>query len=181
MFDSGDEYIVKNKKIWKFFYRFFDFLTFNSGPSFVLKINRLIRCRIGRHISPGISKKASLSKGVRLEYGVVIDDKGNAGRNSILGWGTHIGSNTMMGENCSIFTFSHLRSDDGKKFVPGFSKPKPVYIGKDCWIGNNVIILPGVKIGNGVTVGAGSVVTKDVPDYCLVAGNPAVIKKKYVK
>ena len=46
-------------------------------------------------------------------------------------------------------------------------------IGEDCWFGGNAIVLPGVTIGRGVTVGAGSVVTKDIPDFCVVAGNPA--------
>jgi acetyltransferase-like isoleucine patch superfamily enzyme len=51
-------------------------------------------------------------------------------------------------------------------------------IGEDCWLGGNAIVLPGVTIGRGVTVGAGSVVTKDVPDFCVVAGNPARVIRK---
>lgn len=51
-------------------------------------------------------------------------------------------------------------------------------IGNDVWIGDNVVILPGVKIGNGVIIGYGSIVTKSIPDYCIVAGNPARIKSK---
>lgn len=51
-------------------------------------------------------------------------------------------------------------------------------IGEDCWFGGNVIVLPGVTIGRGVTVGAGSVVTKDVPDFTCVAGNPARFIRK---
>lgn len=54
---------------------------------------------------------------------------------------------------------------------------KPVVIKNDAWIGLNVIILKGVTIGEGAIVGAGSVVTKDVPDYAVVAGNPARIIK----
>ena len=50
-------------------------------------------------------------------------------------------------------------------------------VGNDCWIGQNVTILPGVHIGNGVIVGANSVVTKDLPSYSICAGNPCVIKK----
>ena len=51
----------------------------------------------------------------------------------------------------------------------------PTTIGSDVWIGRNAIILPGLKIGDGAVVGAGSVVTKDVPPYAIVAGNPARI------
>lgn len=50
-----------------------------------------------------------------------------------------------------------------------------ITIENDVWIGQNAIILPGVHIGNGVTVAAGAVVTKDIPDYCIVAGVPARI------
>ena len=56
----------------------------------------------------------------------------------------------------------------------------PVVIGKDCWIGANATLLPGVTIGDFSVVAAGSVVTKDVPSGTMVAGNPAVVKK-YLK
>lgn len=181
MFDTSDEYVFKKKTFWKFVFRLFDSLTFSRGPSFVLRFNRLVRYRIARHISSGIEKGASISKGARIVNGVCIKYHGNAGVNCILQWGVHIGTNVMMGENCAIFTSSHLRSEDGKRFIHGYTSPKPVYIGDDTWIGHNVIILPGVHIGKGCTIGGGAVVTKDVPDYCLAAGNPAVVKKKYAE
>ena len=52
-----------------------------------------------------------------------------------------------------------------------------VIIGNDVWIGMRVIIMPGIKVGNGVVIGAGAVVTKDVPDYAVVGGVPARIIK----
>lgn len=58
-----------------------------------------------------------------------------------------------------------------------YDKNKKVIIGNDVWIGDNVTILPSVKIGNGSIVGAGSVVTKDVPDYAIVVGVPAKVVK----
>lgn len=55
-------------------------------------------------------------------------------------------------------------------------------VGNDVWIGHNVTILPGVKIGNGVIIGACSVVTKNLPDYCVACGNPArVVKYRFDK
>lgn len=55
------------------------------------------------------------------------------------------------------------------------------YIGDNCLVGNYAVIMPGIHIGNSVVVGAGSIVTKDVPDNCIVAGNPARIIKENVK
>jgi virginiamycin A acetyltransferase len=53
-------------------------------------------------------------------------------------------------------------------------------VGHDCWIGHDALILPGARLGNGVIVGAGAVVTKSVPDYAIVAGNPArIIKMRF--
>lgn len=54
-----------------------------------------------------------------------------------------------------------------------------VEIGEECWIGERVCILPGVKIGARTIIGAGSVVTKDVPEYSIAVGNPAKVIKKY--
>lgn len=56
---------------------------------------------------------------------------------------------------------------------------KAVSIGDGCWIGENVCILPGVSIGKKCIIGAGSIVTKSIPDYCTAVGNPARVIKKY--
>jgi acetyltransferase-like isoleucine patch superfamily enzyme len=56
---------------------------------------------------------------------------------------------------------------------------RPVSIGNNVWIGENVCILPGVKIGNGCIIGANSVVNKDIPDNCIIAGAPAKVVKMY--
>ena len=55
---------------------------------------------------------------------------------------------------------------------------RPVVIGDDCWIGGNVVILPGVTIGRGCTIGAMSVVSRDVPDFSVAMGQPARVVKK---
>jgi serine acetyltransferase len=55
---------------------------------------------------------------------------------------------------------------------------KAIHIGEDCWLGGNVIVLPGVTIGRGTTIGAGSVVSKDIPEFVVAVGNPAKVVKK---
>ena len=55
----------------------------------------------------------------------------------------------------------------------GWTEIRPIIIGNDVWIGARVIILPGIHVGNGCVIGAGSVVTHDIPDYEIWAGNPA--------
>lgn len=57
--------------------------------------------------------------------------------------------------------------------------PGPVFIGKETWLGYGVQIMPNVKIGRHCVVAAGSIVTKDIPDYCVVAGIPAKVIKQY--
>ena len=57
----------------------------------------------------------------------------------------------------------------------GFEEEKPVYIGNDVWIGDRVVILPGVHIGDGSVLAAGAVVSRDIPDYSIAAGVPAKV------
>ena len=82
-----------------------------------------------------------------------------------------IGDYVMIGPHTLIATVNHPISPMGRR--KHLSVAKPVTIGNDVWIGGNVTILPGVTIGNNVIVAAGAVVTKDVPDNCLVGGVPA--------
>ncbi|MBE8955352.1 MAG: sugar O-acetyltransferase, partial [Quinella sp. 2Q5] len=60
----------------------------------------------------------------------------------------------------------------------GLESSKPIVIGDDVWIGGDVTILPGVKIGSGCVIGAKSLVTKDIPDNVLALGNPAQVVKR---
>ena len=82
-----------------------------------------------------------------------------------------IGDYVMIGPNTLITTVNHPISPMGRRKHLGIAKP--VTIGNDVWIGGNVTILPGVKIGNNVVIAAGAVVTKDVPDNCVIGGVPA--------
>lgn len=88
----------------------------------------------------------------------------------------HIGDYCMIGPNTLITTVSHSLSAAKRRNKIGIAKP--VTIGDDVWIGGNCTILPGVTIGNNVVVAAGAVVTKDVPDNCVVGRVPARVIKK---
>ncbi|KAK1752841.1 galactoside O-acetyltransferase [Echria macrotheca] len=89
-----------------------------------------------------------------------------------------VGSRTLIGPNCSFFSATHPIDPAIRNGTKGPEAGKPINIGEDCWFGGNCIVLPGVTIGKGVVIGAGSVVTKNVPDYVVVAGNPAKVIKK---
>ena len=91
----------------------------------------------------------------------------------------------MLSDHDSHSTESSKRLNDLSRFQSGKMiwtevESKKIKIKKNAWIGMRSIILKGVTIGEGAIVAAGSVVTKDVPSYTLVAGNPAIIKKKLI-
>ncbi len=86
-----------------------------------------------------------------------------------------IGNYCMIGPNTLITTVGHPLMPKGRREKK--AKGEPVNIGNDVWIGGNCTILPGITVGNNVVIAAGAVVTKDVPDNCVVAGVPARIIK----
>lgn len=86
-----------------------------------------------------------------------------------------IGHNAFIGPYCGFYTASHPLAYKYRN--QGLEKASPIVVGDNCWFGANVSVMPGVKIGNGCVMAAGSVVTKDVPDNALVAGVPAKVIK----
>lgn len=86
-----------------------------------------------------------------------------------------IGSNTFIGPNTQIYLPMHPL--DAETRNSGAEYAKPVVIGRECWLGGNVTILPGVIIGDNCVIGAGAVVTKNIPPNSLAFGNPAKIAK----
>ena len=128
--------------------------------------------RSGENIN--IEKGAYFGDGSQIEIG----DNSGIGVNCRVCGPVTIGDNVMMGPDVIILTERHKFDRlDIPMLEQGYDKPEPVVIGDDVWIGTRVIILPGVSIGKGATIGAGAIVTKDVPEYAIACGNPAKVVK----
>lgn len=87
----------------------------------------------------------------------------------------HIGSRTLFGPNVQIYTATH--PINYKARASGLEYAKPIAIGEDVWVGGSAVICPGVSIGDRSIIGAGSVVTKDIPADAFAAGNPCRVIK----
>ncbi|WP_298718256.1 DapH/DapD/GlmU-related protein [uncultured Oceanisphaera sp.] len=121
----------------------------------------------------------NIAKGVHFGRGANV----SIGKNSGLGEGTYIttlgeviiGDDVMIGPQVMILTGGHEYKDPNVLLREQNQSVKSVFIGDDVWIGARAVILPGVSIGNRAIVAAGAVVTKDVENNMIVAGNPAKI------
>lgn len=91
--------------------------------------------------------------------------------------GLTIGDRTGLGPYSMVHTANHIFADPDRPIKEQGWESRPVKIGKDCWFGCGVTIIPGVTIGDGVVIGASSVVVKDIPSWTVAAGNPARVIK----
>ncbi|PFH62604.1 hypothetical protein XA68_12856 [Ophiocordyceps unilateralis] len=125
--------------------------------------------RVGRHVAVETPFTCDYGYNISIGHHVVI------GRNCTVNdvCEVKIGDNCVIGPNVSLFTASLPIDPKKRQGGQGPQLGKGVAIEQDCWIGGGAIILPGRTIGKGSTVGAGSIVTKDVPPFTVVAGNPA--------
>ncbi|MDD6155484.1 MAG: sugar O-acetyltransferase [Lachnospiraceae bacterium] len=87
-----------------------------------------------------------------------------------------IGDNCLLAPNVAIYTAGHPIHPASRNST--YEYGKEVTIGDNVWIGGNTVVCPGVHIGSNVVIGAGSVVTRDIPDWCIAAGNPCKVIRK---
>ncbi len=130
---------------------------FGTCPASVF-IEPMFQCDYGTNIH--------LGERVFMNFGCVILDCAEV----------RIGDGTLMGPGIHIYAGTHPLSAAVRR--SGLEFAKPVTIGADVWIGGGAIILPGVTIGDRAVIGAGSVVTRDVPAGVVVVGNPARVVKE---
>lgn len=128
------------------------------GKSEKAYINPPFYCDYGKHIEVG--------KNFYANYNCTILDVAKV----------KIGDNCMFAPNVSIFTAGHPVHPVSRNTM--YEYGIEITIGDNVWIGGNTVVLPGVKIGSNTVIGAGSVVTKDIPDWVIAAGNPCKVIRK---
>lgn len=157
---------------------------------------------IGRHLPASDAPYAFFAKSIRralcrvifkatgsnvnIEHGayfgngfeITLGDNSGIGLNARLSGPINIGQNVMMGPEVMIYTSNHCSArTDIPMIEQGETDKAPVTIEDDVWIGARAILLPGVTVGRGAIIAAGSIVTKDVSPYTVVGGNPARVIK----
>ncbi|KAF9933623.1 hypothetical protein FBU30_005062 [Linnemannia zychae] len=129
--------------------------------------------------------RGKIGSGCRVDPPIQVDYGHNMTLGSHVSWSTNgvaldcavisIGDRTILGPGVKLFGATHPLNPLLRHPVRHFDFAMEIHIGKDCWLGGGVIVCPGVRIGDGVSVLPGSVVTKNVPDYVVVEGSPARI------
>lgn len=141
----------------------------NLDPADGEKRAELIRQIIGKH-----GKNIEIEAPFHCDYGENIEVGENFFANYnliILDVGkVRIGDNAQFAPNVAIYTAGHPIHPDSRN--SGYEYGIDVTIGDNVWLGGNTVVNPGVHIGNNVVIGSGSVVTKDIPDNVIAAGNP---------
>lgn len=168
----------------KFLKKVFGFVLYNSIFKYLPSSNswinigqKYLRYICGKLMLESCGHNVNIEKGASFSTRCTIGNNSGIGINAKLGI-VHIGKNVLMGPECVCLTRNHKFSSIDKPIIEqGFMEEKPIYISDDVWIGHRVIILPGIKIGKGAIIGAGSIVTHDVLPYEIVGGNPARVLK----
>ncbi len=166
--------------LYKKIIRFFCLILYYSfaihlPASYSFKLSKPIRYFLCKNILKKCGKNVNIERGANFGLDVTVGDNSGLGINSFVEKAS-IGNDVMMGRDVIIMYHSHKFDDCNIPMrLQGRRPGKEVIIEDDVWIGHRVIILPGVKICKGVIVGAGSVVTKDIPEYSIVGGVPAKI------
>lgn len=175
------------RKVWRIFFRVLYYLLAIHLPasyfSFGLGgLSKKIRAFFCKQFFLSVGQNVNIEHGAYFGSGRLIE----IGDNSGIGVDCHvpsdikIGKDVMMGpETLIIGRNQNHRFDDLSipMRLQGYKDTPPVVIEDDVWLGARVIVLPGIRIGTGAIIGAGAIVTKDIPPFAICVGNPARIIK----
>lgn len=132
---------------------------------------------------PGIPQSTTICPPFHCDHGtgIILEENVFMNYDCIMldGGYIRIGKHTLIGPHCQFYTPQHPMDYVERREEK--ETAYPITIGEDCWLGGNVVVCPGVTIGNRCIIAAGSVVTKDIPDDSLAAGVPAVVKRSLKK
>ena len=144
-----------------------------------LKIGqKALRGFCGKLMLKSCGKQVNIEQGAIFSAKTSLGDYSGIGINARINGTCTIGKYVMMGTDVVVITRNHaFDRTDVPMMEQGFEAERPVVIGDDVWIGDRVVILPGVHVGEGSILAAGAVVTKDVPPYAIVGGVPAKVIK----
>ena len=136
---------------------------------------RALRLWCARPLLLSCGSHVNVERGATFASGQVsIGDHSGIGVDAYLQGPVAIGKHVMMAPQVVIFTANHIFAS---RTVPmrlqGSTEARPVVIEDDVWLGQRCMVMPGLRIGRGAVVAAGAIVTKDVPQFAVVAGNPA--------
>lgn len=144
-----------------------------------LPYNSRDRLKVLKQIIPSISNSVTIEPSFWCDYGynINIGDNFYSNHNLVIldAAPVRIGNNVFVAPNCGIYTAGHPIDIELRN--KGLEYAKPIAIGNNVWIGANCAILPGVTIGDNVTIGAGSVVNRDIPSNTVAVGNPCRVIK----
>ena len=117
------------------------------------------------------------SRGGQIIFGKNFHSNEQVIFNADVGGILEFGDDCLVGPRCIFRTANHNFEDIGKNIIEQGHTPENISVGDDVWFGAGVIVLPGVNVGSHSVIGAGSVVSRDIPEYSIAAGVPAKVIK----
>ncbi len=173
---GGEDYFINDPELVEIRYKTRELVDkFNAtGPRDVQEKNR-----IQKELFGSLGESVHIEKPIRIDYGFNTV----MGNNVFINYNftlldcakVTIGNNVFIAPNVSVYTAKH--PIDIAERAAHIGSAEPINIGSDVWIGGNCIILPGVTIGDGCTIGAGSIVSKDIPPHTIAVGSPCKVVK----
>ena len=169
-------YFTKRHLWYCFYYGFAQHLPASYRYQPLGKFAKMCRAAACKRLFRAAGQHINVERGVNFYTGweIELGDDSSLGINCRVPYDLQVGKDVMMGPEVIIVGENHrfARTDIPMR-LQGYEKYGPVRIEDDVWIGARAIILPGVTIGTGAIIGAGAVVTRDIPPYAICAGNPA--------